>query len=154
MDVRSGAILKERIANTQNASPNWLADSSGFFYNQLTGKVNTPERYLDSQVRFHKVGGKPERDPVIMKRDLDPSVTYEKIQAPYIGTAAHASTALLVLADVRPEQRLFSAPLADAVKGKAKWRAVAGFEDEITGVDLHGDDLYLLSIRAIRADAC
>lgn len=147
MDVRSGAILKERIANTQGANPNWLEDSSGFFYNQLTGKINTPERYLDSQVRFHKLGGKPERDPVIMKRDLDPSVKYEKIQSPYIGTAPHSSTALLILADVRPEQRVFSAPLADVIKGKAKWQPVAGFEDEITGIDLHGDDLYLLSTK-------
>lgn len=147
MDVRTGAILKERIPNTQGANPNWLDDSSGFFYNQLTGKINTPERYLDSQVRFHKLGGKPERDPVIMKRDLDPSVKYEKIQSPYIGTAPHSSTALLILADVRPEQRVFSAPLADVVKGKAKWQPVAGFEDEITGIDLHGDDLYLLSTK-------
>ena len=147
MDVRTGAILKERIANTQGANPNWLADSSGFFYNQLTGKINTPERYLDSQVRFHKLGGKPERDPIIMKRDLDPSVKYEKIQAPYVGTSPHSSTALLILADVRPEQRVFSAPLADVIKGKAKWQPVAGFEDEITGIDLHGDDLYLLSTK-------
>lgn len=147
MDVRTGAILKERIPNTQGANPNWLDDSSGFFYNQLTGKINTPERYLDSQVRFHKLGGNPERDPVIMKRDLDPSVKYEKIQSPYIGTAPHSSTALLILADVRPEQRVFSAPLADVVKGKAKWQPVAGFEDEITGIDLHGDDLYLLSTK-------
>jgi prolyl oligopeptidase len=147
MDVRTGAILKERIANTQGANPNWLDDSSGFFYNQLTGKVNTPERYLDSQVRFHKLGAKPERDPIIMKRGLDPSVTYEKIQSPYIGTAPHSSTALLILADVRPEQRVFSAPLADVIKGKAKWQPVAGFEDEITGIDLHGDDLYLLSTK-------
>lgn len=147
MDVRTGAILKERIPNTQGANPNWLDDSSGFFYNQLTGKINTPERYLDSQVRFHKLGGKPERDPVIMKRDLDPSVKYEKIQSPYIGTAPHSSTALLILADVRPEQRVFTAPLADVVKGKAKWQPVAGFEDEITGIDLHGDDLYLLSTK-------
>jgi len=147
MDVRTGAILKERIADTQGANPNWLDDSSGFFYNQLTGKVNTPERYLDSQVRFHKLGGKPERDPIIMKRDLDPSVKYEKIQSPYVGTAVHSSTALLILADVRPEQRVFSAPLADVIKGKAKWQPVAGFEDEITGIDLHGDDLYLLSTK-------
>jgi prolyl oligopeptidase len=147
MDVRTGAVLKERIANTQGANPNWLEDSSGFFYNQLTGKINTPERYLDSQVRFHKLGGKPERDPIIMKRGLDPSVKYEKIQSPYVGTSPHSSTALLILADVRPEQRVFSAPLADVIKGKAKWQPVAGFDDEITGMDLHGDDLYLLSTK-------
>ena len=28
------------------------------------GKVNTPERYLDSQVRFHKLGDDPKKDRV------------------------------------------------------------------------------------------
>jgi prolyl oligopeptidase len=147
MDVRTGAILKERIADTQGASPAWLDDSSGFFYTQLTGKVNTPERYLDAQVRFHKVGGDPARDPIVMKRDLDATVKYEKIQSPSIATAPGSATALLLLSDVRPEHRVFSAPLKDVLKGKAKWQPVASFEDEITDIDLHGDDLYLLSTK-------
>ncbi|MDL2357370.1 MAG: prolyl oligopeptidase family serine peptidase [Pseudomonadota bacterium] len=145
MDVRTGAIVRERIPDTQNATPRWLDDSSGFFYNQLTGKNNTPDRYLDSRARFHKVGSDPATDPVIMARGLDPAVTYEKIQAPYIGTAAHSSSAVLVLTDVRKEVRLYTAPLKDVLQGKAKWQAVADFADEVTDFDLHGDDLYLLS---------
>jgi len=51
----------------------------------------------------------------------------------------------LVLADVREEVRVLIAPLADAVAGKARWRAVADFADEVTGFDLDGEELYLLS---------
>ena len=147
MDVRTGTILKERIANTQAGNPSWLADSSGFFYNQLTGKVNTPERYLDSQVRFHKVGADAAKDPVLMKRGLDPAVKYEKIQSPFIAVSRNSDSALLMLADVRKEVRLYTAPLADLLKGKAAWRQVADFADEVTDLDLHGDDLYLLSTK-------
>ncbi len=147
MDVRGGAVLKERIANTQGAEPSWLADSSGFFYNQLTGAVNTPERFLDSQVRFHKVGNDAAKDTILMKRGLDAAVQYEKIQAPYIYTSSHSSYALLVLADVRQERRVYTAPLKDAQTGKAKWQLVADFADEVTDIDLHGDDLYLLSTK-------
>lgn len=147
MDVRSGAVLKERIANTQIASPSWLGDSSGFFYNQLTGKVNTPERYLDSQVRFHKVGADAAKDPVLMKRGLDKAVPYEKIQVPYIEVTPHSDSALLFLSDVRQEKRIFSAPLKDAIAGKAKWQPVADFADEVVNTNLHGDDLYLLSTK-------
>jgi len=50
--VADGRDLPERIANTEAADPQWLDDGSGFFYNQLTGTVDTPERYLDSQARF------------------------------------------------------------------------------------------------------
>jgi prolyl oligopeptidase len=147
MDVRSGTVLKERIANTQGAEPSWLADSSGFFYNQLTGAVNTPERFLDAQARFHKVGTDASKDPILMKRGLDANVQYEKIQAPYIYTSSHSSYALLVLADVRQERRAYIAPLKDAQSGKAKWQLVADFADEVTDIDLHGDELYLLATK-------
>jgi prolyl oligopeptidase len=145
MDVRTGAVLKERIADTQGANPSWLADSSGFFYNQLTGKVNTPERFLDSQARFHKVGANPAKDPVLMKRGQDAAIQYEKIQAPLIVASAQSNIAVLMLADVRQEKRLYTAPLQDVLRGKAKWRQAADFADEVTDFSLQGDDLYLLS---------
>ncbi|MYM25260.1 prolyl oligopeptidase family serine peptidase [Duganella sp. FT135W] len=147
MDVRSGAVLKERIPDTQGASPSWLADSSGFFYNQLTGKVNTPERYLDAQARFHKLGADPAKDPVLMKRGQDAAVQYEKIQMPLIVASAQSKTAVLLLADVREEKRLYTAPLQDVLRGKAQWKQATTFADEVTDFNLHGDELYLLSYR-------
>lgn len=147
MDVATGAVLPERIANTQSASPSWLEDSSGFFYNQLTGKVNTPERYLDSRARFHRLGDDPGKDRILMARGLDKSVKYDRIQMPLIVATPHSRHALLMLADVRNEKRFLVAPLQDALKGKARWKPVAGFADEVTYADLHGDDLYLLAHR-------
>jgi prolyl oligopeptidase len=147
MDVRTGTILKERIANTQAGNPSWLADSSGFFYNQLTGKVNTPERYLDSQVRFHKLGTDAAKDPVLMKRGLDAAVKYEKIQSPFIAVSRGSDSAVLMLADVRKEVRLYTTALKDLLSGKPTWQQVADFPDEVTDLDLHGDDLYLLSTK-------
>ncbi|MGV7210299.1 prolyl oligopeptidase family serine peptidase [Oxalobacteraceae bacterium A2-2] len=147
MDVASGTILPERIPDTQAAEPSWLADSSGFFYNRLTGKVDTPERFLDSRARFHRLGSDPAKDPILMARNLGQKVKYEKIQAPYIFTAPHSRHALLVLTDVRSEKRFLTAPLADVLKGKARWKTVADFADEVTDIDLHGDDLYLLANR-------
>lgn len=147
IDVKSAKVLKERIPDTQGASPSWLADSSGFFYNQLTGKVDTPERYLNSRARFHKVGSDPAKDPVLMARGKDPAVSYEKIQTPLIFTAPGSAHAVLALADVRQEMRLYSAPLKAVLAGKARWKEVAGFADEVTDFDLHGDELVLRSLR-------
>ena len=143
--VADGSDLAERITNTQAANPQWLDDGTGFFYNQLTGLVDTPERFLDSQARFHRLGTDPSSDPILMKRGLVAGVDYERIQAPYIGTYAGARHVLLSLGDVRPENRLFIAPLADAIAGRARWVPVAGFDDEVTDVELDGDDLYLLA---------
>lgn len=145
LDVATGRDLPETIANTQFASPQWLDDGSGFFYNQLTGKVATPERYLDSQARFHRIGTAPEKDPILMRRGMDPAVVFETIQTPVIATAQGSRHALLLLTDVRTEMRLYVAPVADAVAGKARWREVTRFEDEVTGYDLHSDELILLA---------
>ena len=145
LKAADGTDLPERIPDTEGAHPAWLDDGSGFFYNQLTGKVDTPERFLDSQARFHRLGTDPGTDPILMKRGLDPGVQYEKIQRPHIETYYGARHALLTLSDVRRESRLFIAPVADAVANRARWEPVAGFEDEVTDAVIDGETLYLLA---------
>src|SRR5258706_2760607 len=142
--VADGSELTEQIPNTQAANPAWLDDGSGFFYNQLTGKVDTPERFLDSQARFHRLGTDPGTDPVLMKRGLVAGIDYDRIQAPYIATFPGSGHVVLLLSDVRPEARAFVAPLADALAGRARWTLVVSFENEVTDVDVDVDDLYLL----------
>jgi prolyl oligopeptidase len=144
LNVADSKDLPEHITNTEGANPHWLDDASGFFYNQLTGKVATPERYLDSQARFHRLGSDPAKDPILMKRGLVAGIEYDKIQIPAIATFPGSKFALLALSDVRPESRAYLAPLTDVIAGKAHWTKVTTFADEVTDYDLHGDDLYLL----------
>jgi len=139
-----GRDLPDRIPNTEDADPQWLDDESGFFYNQLTGAVATPDRYLDSVARFHRLGTDPAADPILMKRGLTQEVAYDRIQSPSIATFPGAKHVILSLSDIRPERRLYIAPLADAVAGRARWTQVAAFDDEITGAELDGDRLFLI----------
>ena len=145
MDVATGRDLPDQIPNTEGAHPSWLDDGSGFFYNQLTGAVGSPERYLDSVARFHRIGTDPASDPILMKRGLVAALAYERIQAPYVHAFRGSSYAVLELSDVRPEMRLLIAPLADVLANQAHWTAIAGFEDEITDIELVGDSVYLLA---------
>ena len=142
--VSDGKDLPERIANTESANPSWLDDESGFFYNLLTAPVGSPERYLDSQARWHRIGTDPAQDPVLMKRGLVAGIDYDRIQSPSISATIGSRYALLQLADVRPEFRAYLAPVQDAVNGTAKWTRICGFEDEVTDLSLDGEDLYLL----------
>ena len=142
--VAAGRDLPERIGNTQSANPSWLDDGSGFSYNQLTGAIGTPDRFLDSQARFHRLGTDPNGDPVLVRRGLVAGIDYDRIQAPYVVTYPGSLHAILLLADVRREVRGYIAPLADAIEGRARWKPFASFEDEVTDVDLEGEDLYVL----------
>jgi prolyl oligopeptidase len=144
LSVADGKDLAERIPNTETANPQWLDDGSGFFYNQLTGAVATPERYLDSQARFHRLGTDSTSDLLLMRRGLIAGIDFDRIQSPYIFTYPGARHAVLVLSDIRPEVRGFIAPLADIVAGHARWTAFADFQDEVTDINVHGEDLYLL----------
>jgi prolyl oligopeptidase len=145
LTVADGRDLPEQIPNTENATPQWLDDGSGFFYNQLTGKIDTPERYLDSQARFHRLGTDPASDPILMKRGQDPQVVFERIQMPGIATFEGSQYAVLVLQDVRSEVRILIAPLADVLARKARWVPVADFVDEVTDIDIDGEAIYLLA---------
>jgi prolyl oligopeptidase len=145
--VADGRDLPERITNTETAHPRWLDDGSGFFYNQLTGALDTPQRYLDSQARFHRLGADPAADPILMKRGLDARVQYERIQLPLIYTFLGSEYALLTLHDVRSEFRVFIAKVADAAANRARWMPVADFADEITDVEINGNTLWLLANR-------
>src|SRR5581483_6855038 len=131
MRVADGRDLPDSIPNTEAAHPEWLDDGTGFFYNQLTGVLGTPERYLDSVARLHKLGTDPSSDPVIMKRGLTASVTYDRIQMPHVHTFSGARHALLTLSDVRRETRVLIAPLADVLSGNAHWVSIADFADEV-----------------------
>ncbi len=46
---------------------------------------------------------------------------------------------------MRPESRWLVAPLDDVLAGRARWQSVATFEDEVTGLDLHRGQLYLIA---------
>jgi prolyl oligopeptidase len=145
MRVAEARDLPERIPNTESAQPQWLDDGTGFFYNQLTGAVGSPERYLDSIARFHKLGTDPAVDPVIIKRGMTAGVAYDRIQMPHVRTFFGSHHALLILSDVRQEARMLVAPVADVISGKAHWVSVAGFEDEVTDVEVDGETIYLLA---------
>ena len=143
--VSDGKDLPERIANTETAAPSWLDDESGFFYNLLTAAVGSPERYLDSEARWHRIGTDPAHDPLLMKRGLVAGIDYDRIQSPSISTTVGSRYAVLQLVDVRPEFRAYLAPLKEVLAGTAKWLRICTFEDEITDLSLDGDDLYLLA---------
>jgi prolyl oligopeptidase len=143
--VADGRPLPDSIPDTQSAVPQWLDDGSGFFYNQLTGALGTPERFLDSRARFHRLGSRPADDPVVMRRGLVRGIEFEPIQMPYIVTYYDSRYVLLALTDVRPESRVYVAPLADVLGDRARWIRVADFDDEVTSAELDGDDLYLIA---------
>ncbi len=65
----------DRIEGAKYANPQWLPDSSGFFYTWVpaAGTVPTAERPGHAEVRFHKLGSDPKQDVTVVPRTGDPT---------------------------------------------------------------------------------
>ncbi|RVT93268.1 prolyl oligopeptidase family serine peptidase [Sphingomonas crocodyli] len=147
MEVATGNVLPERIEKTDWGVTGWLPDGSGFFYTAFTGERGTPQYYLNSECRLHRLGTDAKADRVMVKRGLNPDIPLEEVQVGFVATNEGSSTLLIAVMDVRTEKAIWTADLADFVAGKAAVRKVAGFDDLVTETAMNGDDLYLLSVK-------
>jgi len=148
-DVDAGRDLPEAIDRCQYAGPNWRADNRSFFYNRLqkTGPSDPPAaKYLDSQVFLHTVGESPEHDVLVLDRRNAPGIPLAESDFPAV-VSSPASPWLIALAihGVQREVPVYVAKASDFADGKTKWRKVADDADEVTGFDVRGNDLYLLT---------
>jgi prolyl oligopeptidase len=129
----------------------WLPDNRGFLYNRLAEPAAgaTPaERYLDSTVRLHALGGDPTGDRVVLGRGVSPRVEMAPEDAPFVevSPASEWMLGLVIHGDNHPFS-IYAAPVS-ALHGDAAeipWARVAGPEDGIVGYAFHADTVYLRS---------
>ena len=127
--------------------PQWLPDSSGFFYNRLAegATPDTREFFLNSRVLFHKVGTDTKSDVLVMQAGHDPNVALSPIAAPQVIAQPGSDLAVLFIQEgVNPAFSLYVAPAREAAAGKAAWQPVTSAKDQVEGFALAADDLYLL----------
>lgn len=77
MDVDTGKSREvDVIEGAKYASPSWLPDNSGFYYTYLPTDPNIPvmERPGYAQIRFHKLGQDPAKDPVVVDKSGNPQL--------------------------------------------------------------------------------
>jgi prolyl oligopeptidase len=150
MEVDSMRVLPERIPGTQYASPSWLPDGSGFFYQRLAdgAQRGSTDYYKKGPALLHRLGTDPKSDRVLMVHGMDPAVPVADNEFPDIAASAVSEYAvLMVRGGVRRENPLYVARLADIAAGRAAWKRVGGLEDEIVDFAFDASDLYLLTTR-------
>lgn len=149
MRVADGTHFPETMDRARFASPQWLPDGSGFFYTRgREGAVRGAPDYLLNTVSWlHRLGTDPRQDVRIASGgDTLDGYKLLPIDFPFVVTTPGSDIALLLpYGGVRRENALLAAPLAEAVTGRARWRAIARLEDQVTGFTLRGRDVYLVS---------
>jgi prolyl oligopeptidase len=148
IETATGAFLPETIDRAQFGGPSWLPDGSGFFFVRLKAgtKHGDPDHYSDSVNWLHRLRTDPAADVKVMARGLDPAVAMEAIDVPAVVAQAGSEKVVgFVGRGVMNEVEAHVSVLPAAASGKATWRKLASFEDDVTGAALFGDDVYLLT---------
>ena len=127
----------------------WLPDENGFFFNRLApGSETGPkaERYQWSEVFLRRIG-KPESERVpVFGGQRFTGVRFAAADVPIVFVPTIETLALgLVVHGTQREFSVYSTQLSDVLAGRAAWRRVFGPEAKITGMSMHGRDLFLLT---------
>jgi prolyl oligopeptidase len=148
MDVATGAILPERMDRAQYASPSWLPDGTGFFYNRLAeGAAPGSEGYYKNSVCWlHRLNTPPSADIRVLARGQYADVEISEIEFPGVYTTLGAQYVTAGLfAGVQNEITLYAARLDALLAGRPEWKRVCTPADRVTGWAQRGDSLYLLT---------
>lgn len=143
----TAALLPEAISRTNWASPSWLPDGSGFFYNRLQDVPPDNIAYEEKSLCWlHRLNTDPATDQKVLGEGIDPAIAMRDIDAPNVYATPGSPTAIAVLqAGVQNELTLYAAPLAAVLAGHPAWQPVCAPSDNVTAFALQGDDLYLLT---------
>jgi prolyl oligopeptidase len=147
-DISNGKETGDVIDRAQFGSPTWMPDGRSFLYNrlQLLTSTSAPtDRYLNSRAYLHVLGTSPDKDPMVFGAGT-PNVNIDPADIPFVATWPGVSYALGVIAHgVRNEITAYVAPLDSLNSATGPWKRFCDVDDDVTGFDAHGTDLYLLS---------
>ena len=149
LDVASATDLGQTFPRVQQSQVNWTPDSRSLTFNQL--KAPTPgesdtEKYMDSRGMWHTVGNEPQKAQAVFGPTVTPQLGLARLDVASITFTPDSPWMIARTTDTTlPEGLLFVAPFADLGKSNIRWTRISGYEDKITEIELHGNDLYFMT---------
>jgi prolyl oligopeptidase len=151
IDVETGKELPDTIDRIRFGSVAWLPGDRAFTYNRLQKLApGQPETDFEqkSTVYLHVLGSQVDSDIPIFGIGLSPRTDFVPSDLPFVSTSIGAKWALGVVAHgTLNEFTLYEAPVDSLDKPGIPWQKICDVPDDVTGLAIHGDQLYLLSHR-------
>jgi len=141
----TGDVITQVGAQAWN--PYWLPDNHSFVYGRLQ-KLSPGAPAAEVRQKFrsyrHVLGTDPEKDQPVFGYGVVPSIDVDPSLIASVQTQPDSRYALGVLnGSVTPNSAYYIAPVDSIGKSNPPWQKVADFSDGVTGIVVHGDDLYL-----------
>ena len=148
IDSKTGEETGDVIDRAQFGAVSWLPDGGSFVYNRLqklAAGSGPNDRYLHSRMYLHLLGNDPEKDRVVFGGET-PGVKAEPTDIPTVSVFPDSRYVVGSLNHgVQNELTLYAALLDDLKNGKGTWKLICDAGDDVTSLDVRGDDLYLLT---------
>src|SRR5258707_3898479 len=151
VETATGRDMGEHIDRCRFGAGAWLPDGRTFLYNRmqkLAANAPSTELYQKSRVYMHTLGSDPDKDRAIFGYEVNPSIKMETAPLPFASVPIGSKYVIaLVNSGVSPNSEYYVTTLDKIGATPIPWRRIASLDDEISGSDIHGDDLYLVTYK-------
>lgn len=151
VDLDTGRALPDVIPDTRWSGGTWAPDGKSlayFHFQQTAPDAPAIERMQKVQVFLHRLGTPISDDKPVFGYGFDPHIPIAPTEVASVEFRKSSSYALgTVNSGVSPESDFYLARTSDLAQGTPLWRKIVSREDKVKAVELHGNDLYVLTFK-------
>ncbi len=150
-ETANGHELSDVIQRAWGGRPSWLPDNRSFIYGKLqTLPPGAPATEIEQKFRayLHVLGSDSARDAAVFGFGVSASIPVKATEFSSMGTPPDSRYAVgAINSGVSPNSAFYIEPVSDVGKTSSAWRKVAGTNDDVADVEVHGNDLYALTFK-------
>jgi prolyl oligopeptidase len=151
VDVATGHETGDVIFRALGGDPQWLPDNHSFTYGRLQDLPRgAPKTELRQKYRayLHVLGTDAKKDAPVFGYGVVPSIDVDPKQSAHISISPGSKYAIgWVNSGVSPNSSYYIEPVEAVGTSNSAWRKFADPSENVTGVSVHGDDLYLRTFK-------
>lgn len=151
VETNTSRDLGERIDRARFGAGAWMPDGRSFLYNRLQKLAEgapPTDLYQKSRVYLHVLGANPDADRVVFGYEVDPNIKLGPTPLPFAFVPVNSKYVFAIVnSGVSPNSEYYVTTVDKVTQTPIPWRRIASLDDDIAGIDIHGDDLYLNTYR-------
>jgi prolyl oligopeptidase len=150
VDAATARVLPDAIDRAYYVgATSWRPDGKSFYYVRFP-KLRPGEPLTDKETRavayLHVLGRDPDRDVAVFGYGVNPKIRFGTTDFPIvIYSPASPYTLGVVEHGVKNEVTIYATRATALSSGDVPWKLVATDEDDVTGYDVKGSTIYLLT---------
>lgn len=150
-ETASGRELSDTLFRAWGGTPSWLPDGRAFVYGHLqTLPPGAPATEVEQKFRYylHVMGTDSANDPPVFGYGVVPSIPVDPSYFAGVTIPPGSEQAVgAINTGVSPNSAFYIEPAAGLEKQDPAWMKVADFSDDVSDIEVHGDDLYVLTFK-------